>query len=59
MITNLRRTSQLSKTSKEIDRAVSKIYQIYGSDLSAFMSSVRQKQEAEASSARRKKPKRK
>ena len=58
MVTSVKR-SQMNKTSKEIDRAVSKIYQLYGSDLSAFMSSIRQKQEAETSTPVRKKTKRK
>jgi hypothetical protein len=56
MVTSVKR-SQMNKTSKEIDRAVSKIYQLYGSDLSAFMSSIRQK--AETSMPVRKKAKRK
>jgi hypothetical protein len=40
--------TERSETSKDIDRAVSRIYQIYGPDLSAFMSSLKQKREIES-----------
>jgi hypothetical protein len=43
-----------SKTSREIDRAVSRIYEVYGRDLSAFLSSVKQKRERAESPVRRK-----
>jgi len=46
--------SERSETSKDIDRAVSRIYQIYGPDLSAFMSSLKQKREIETDPPRKK-----